>query len=130
MFYTHLEEDIMGRTKVYTEKAVKAIGNRMIKFFNENETSFFIGDFCVSEGFGKQRISEFANEFPFFSEQLKQVKMICESRLLQFGMSARNPTMSIFVLKCQHDWSDVQKIETKGSQNINISYNTVPTNKD
>lgn len=120
----------MARPKIYTEKNVKAICKRMVNFFTEDKHSFFIGDFCVSEGFGKQRISEFANEFDWFSEQLKYCKEICESRLLQYGMTARNPTMSIFVLKCQHDWSDIQKIETSGSQSININYTTIPTNKD
>ena len=119
-----------GRPKKFTETKIKSLAKEMLKFYKNNEEALFLTDFCVEYELYPQRISDFANANEEFSESLKIVKAKLENRLAYRGLSARNAAMTIMCLKANHNWSDIQKVETSGSQNINISYNTVQTNKD
>lgn len=114
-----------GPTK-WTKSKIEEVGQRMYDFF-KNNTSYFLIDFCVQEGISKQRISEFAQSNENFSELLNRCKTICESRLANFMLSARNPTAQIFALKVHHQWDDKQTINMQhsGGININLSYDTI-----
>lgn len=111
----------------YTKKYIDALAEEIMQWFEENENEMHLVSFCAEKGIPKQNMSEFSKKNRKFSEALKRVKTISEARILANAYKMRNPTMSIFDLKCNHGWVDKQNlaVEHSGNLNLEIGFSTV-----
>jgi len=123
------EKKKVGRPKKWTKKAIEELADELVPFYKNNPSKRFVSNFCEEFIIGKQRISEFANQNSYFSEQLVICKSICESRLADALIDA-NANGAKFALSCQHDWDHVTKIEQKTEMTITGSLATAFTQVD
>ena len=111
----------------YTKKFVNNLADEMIDYFVNDTSKFHLVEFAAHKLIPRQQFSVFANNNQKFSDAIKVIKTICESRIANHAYTMRNPTMALFDLKCNHQWDDKQTINMQhgGNVNINLSYDTV-----
>jgi hypothetical protein len=103
-----------GPPKLWTESKAMQLARDMVNYYEKNSHPVCLADFCSARGLYVQKISELANEFPRFSEHLKRIKSVLESRIVDRGMVARNPVFPIFMLKNHHGYKDQHDLNVSG----------------
>lgn len=114
-----------GRPIKYTKKFIENLADEMLDFYYNDINAWHLLDFAVHKRINRERLSEFARSNDKFSHALKNVKDICEQRIINRAYTMRNSTFAIFDLKCNHGWKDTQVVEHSGNANITLTYDTV-----
>lgn len=106
----------MGRTKVWTKKAIEEVAEKLDKWAeNASHTDFLLSSFCVKNGLWPQRLSEWAEENEVFAEALKKAKARQEQILSEGALVGEfNPGAAIFLLKNVANMSDRVQEEKTG----------------
>ena len=117
----------------WTEERAVALGEELIVWLkplmengkDKHAANIFINDFLtIHKGVYKDLVDYLSDKFTSFSELKKRAFEIQETKLIKFGTANKlNPTMTIFVLKNKHGYSDRYKHEINPTMpfNINIS---------
>lgn len=112
-----------GRPKIYDEKFILALIPKL-ESWCKDEKNFWLGDFAIQIGLWRQRLDEFAELSPKFSDTLKRAKAIQEYRLIKLGLDKNvNGVMAIFALKNVAGWRDQQSDQVPMYFNITIGTN-------
>lgn len=111
----------IGRPVKYTPEVIEDIAEKLL-LWAEDPKSFWLGEFCIKHGLWRQRLDEFANKSPEFSDALKRVKEIQETRLVLLAMARKiDTTMAIFALKNVAGWRDKRETEHSGQLGVDIT---------
>ena len=79
--------------------------------------------FLAQEGFYDELIDHLSEKYKSFSKKIKKAKSIQEGKIAELSMSGMiNPTMSIFMLKNHHGYSDKQDLTHKFEDAKNFEF--------
>jgi hypothetical protein len=115
----------------YTDDFISDIALKLDKWIQEPD-KFWLGSFAAENGFGRQRLSDFAAKSQLFAEIYEKAKQVQENKLFMLGLSNKgNATMVIFALKNVAGWRDAKPEEQDGDLiNQELSFDDVPLNGD
>lgn len=111
-FYTYaIESLIKSNTKLLTD-------NNTIELLQDNEGNFIEQPDNEIDCTNLDEL-DYENELTFTPKVLlslkRQIDTILESRLIKSGFVAKNPIFSMFILKCNHNYLETQKIDITNS---------------
>lgn len=113
-----------GRPEKWTEKKAQQLIDETWEFLRTTDKISF-EKFLMDKGIHTKQKNELAEKYEFFADALKDMKKYVEEKIKENTTEGKyNATFSIFNLKCNHGWVDVQKIEAKheGEMNINLNF--------
>lgn len=112
-----------GRPRKWTAKRVREEAQALAEWLKD-DAHYWLGDFPTSRGYSIQRLSEWAKQFPEFSEQWLVAKEVCAARLLKAGLSeAFNPSLTFKTLVNIAGWrGEPQRLEHTGPEGGPISF--------
>ena len=107
------------------EKANELIG-KIYDFVERTPDCYSLGMACVEAGSYEKQIYYIHDKFKgvegFDFDPIKKALEICKNRIIRQGLKGEiNNTMSIFVLKCNHDMIETSKVDvTTNGENVSI----------
>jgi len=100
-----------GRPKKYTDEFIENLADKLIDYVTSHEIPF-LKDFCFSQGFGSQRIPEFANSNSKFAEALNRFKDKFESIIVIKSLNNQiSGYMAFNTLKNCCGWRDKNDVD-------------------
>lgn len=115
-----MSKNSVGRPKKWTKQKLIKLGNELIEWLNEHPTNIFFQDFLNQKGLYKHLISE--QNCDEFNELIKRAKSIQEIKLIKYGtFSKLNSTMTIFVLKNHHGYTDGDKNNNDNDGDVTVT---------
>lgn len=112
-----------GRPEKWTEKKAQQLIDETWEFLRTTDKISF-EKYLMDKGLSSRTKNELSEKFVFFAEALKEMKLYVEQKIKENTTEGKyNATFSIFNLKCNHGWVDVQKIEAKHEGELNINLN-------
>jgi hypothetical protein len=106
-----------GRPVEWTAEKLVKFGNDLIDWMNKSQTNIFFQEFCVEKGVYRSVINKHQSKCPEFKELIDMAREIQEMKIVKWSIANKlNTTMSIFLLKNKHGYSDrvEQKVEHTG----------------
>jgi hypothetical protein len=107
-----------GRPVEWTPERIEAEADALVEWLKIT-TNIWFKRFCMERDIPADYMSIFARKNAKFHRAYKKAIITQEARLVEGGLySITNPTMSIFVLKCNHKWvegTDATGMEEKQS---------------
>lgn len=98
----------------WTEEQAEKFVNSVYKYVKDNEDSLFIGEAVTELGYYRTLWNYLSEKFDF--DTIKRVESILESRLVKLGLTGiTNPTMTIFTLKNNYNWTDKSQLDLQSS---------------
>jgi hypothetical protein len=95
-----------GAPLTYTEVWLQEEARLFYDWMKE-EDSLYFKSFAIHRGYSPQRLSEFAEKSPEFSEALEFAKAWQEQKLINLGLwNKLNSSMTKFVLSNCHSWRE------------------------
>lgn len=114
----------------YPDEYISELADKLDVWINEPD-KFWLGSFAADNGFGKQRLTEFAAKNDKFASAYERAKQIQENKLFMLGLSGKgNVTMAIFALKNVAGWRDIKEEEKENWFNEEIEIVPKITNMD
>jgi len=107
------------------DKANELIG-KIYEFVETTQDCYSLGMACVEAGSYETQVYYLRDKFKdvegFNFEPIKKALEICKNRIIRQGLKGEiNNTMSIFVLKCNHDMIETSKVDvTTNGENVSI----------
>lgn len=86
-------------TKVWTTDKIEQLADEMLEYFKVHEEATYFTHFSTQHGINRRNIYTFRDSNDYFKEIYERVKDILISRLMDRGMSNKNPAFPIFTLK-------------------------------
>ena len=109
----------VGRPRMF--KSPEQMMNKALEFQKiclKNDRPFLFISFASWMGVHSTTVSEYA-KFPEFTETVKNIQQMAEIALIEGGMTGRyNPSMSIFLAKNNHGYTDQQHLEVSGKLDL------------
>ncbi len=111
----------------WTTKEIIEFIDRVYSYVNENKECSSLVEAITECGEYEQILRYFeTKESPVDFAPIKKAKDIIKQRLIKNGLNGtNNPTMSIFILKNNHDMKDKSEVEQKTNLSIN-NYSDLP----
>jgi len=98
----------------WTEDEAKAFTDSVLEYVQGNSDCLFIGEAVTELGYYRTLWNYLSDKFDF--DTIKRVESILESRLVKAGLTGgSNPTMTIFTLKNNYEWTDKTVHDMKSS---------------
>lgn len=98
----------------WTEKEAKELVDSVLKYVQDTPDCYFIGEPITELGYYRTLWSYIGTKFDF--DTIKRVESILENRLVKAGLTGgSNPTMTIFTLKNNYDWTDKNQLDHTSS---------------
>lgn len=89
----------------WTEKQAKEFVDSVLEYVQSTLDCLFIGEAVTEVGYYRELWNYISKKFDFHT--IKKVESILESRLVKGGLTGgSNPTMTIFTLKNNYQWTD------------------------
>jgi len=99
-----------GAPPTYTEEWLREEARLFYSWMKE-EDSLYFKSFAIYRGYSPQRLSEFAEKSPEFSEALEFAKAWQEQKLVNLGLwNKLNSSMTKFVLSNCHSWKEQAQV--------------------
>jgi hypothetical protein len=109
-----------GRPTKYTQEFIEAEAHALEKWMQKPDSIYF-KRFAFDRGYSQQRLSEFAEVNPKFSETMTRAREFQEIRLVEGGLKNEfNSNFCKFVMYNACGWVDKQ--ETKVSGDASLSF--------
>lgn len=110
----------MARPEKYTEGWIRKEAKVLLKYAKDTAIPFE-KEFTSLRGYSSQRISEFAKKSEEFSEALKRMKDIQETKIVKAALAGEiNVTFAIFTLKNVAGWRDLPNLSISGNDKISL----------
>ena len=95
----------------------------------EKPSRHSLTEFAHSRGYVVDWLEDLSKKSEAFALSYKKSKQICADRISKGALNNKlNPTMAIFMLKCNHGWREVEKEEEK-QQVIHVHLPEIETSK-
>ena len=115
----------MGRPLKYTEEIINKHADGLVAFMAIPD-NFWIKDYAILNKFPSEYITIWAEANEYFSQSLKKVKDIQESKLVKIGMTkGSNYVFVIFTLKNVAKWRDQEANDNGLTQDQIIKLRTI-----
>lgn len=103
-----------GRPRLYSDEDIERFAKELLVWM-ENESHFWLKDFCIERGIDPDFMAEWARENIEFNGAYKLAKAMQESRIFKGAMiDSYNVTMSKFALINNHGWADKTEAKISG----------------
>lgn len=103
--------------EVWTEDEANNFAHELFLHVVNNHSCLSTSEAVAHIGQYDDLVSYLSNKYESVFSTIKKAKTIIKSRLIDKGLNSEtNPTMTIFVLKNNHDMKD--KVETENTHNI------------
>jgi len=106
-----------GRPKKYTDEFIQIQAENLLKWLKEDESRFWIKDFCLDQMLPPRLMSEWKEIHKGFSESFELARSIQESRLYKAGLlETFNAGLVKFGLINNHkeNWAEKTEVTHKG----------------
>jgi len=111
-------KDIVPRgATVYSTEYIEKEADALLEYAKKTALPFEC-DFSSKRGYHIQRMSEWANSNPYFSETLKAFKSFQRAKIIKKGFRMKNSSFAIFTLKNVAGWRDSQDVKHDFSDNF------------
>ena len=100
----------------HTEEDALRAGNGLLEWISQKNDNIFLEEyFYIQNNYPCDFVKNMKKRFPSFAELIKKALDIQKFKLQKFALSGKaNPTMSIFLLKCNHGMNENNKLEISG----------------
>lgn len=103
-----------GRPIEWDEPRIENERLAMEEWFKDKSHHSLTG-FAHSRGYGFDWLKELSEKTETFTRSYKKAKEACEERISNGALyNKMNPTMAIFMLKCNFGWKEAEKEGDKG----------------
>lgn len=94
-------------SKAWDDPTIERLADDMYEWFVKKDENIWLYEFCNEKMVARDSISKFCKENEYFKYMHTICMDIQETKLVQFGLRKDvRPTMTIFILKNSHNWSD------------------------
>ena len=98
----------------WTKDQATNFADSVLSYVQDNADCLFIGEAVTELGYYRTLWNYISEKFDF--DTIKRVESILESRLVKAGLTGgSNPTMTIFTLKNNYDWTDKSQVDLQSS---------------